>query len=88
MPQTYFADSSALVKRHVAEIGSRWFSQLADAQTGNTIIISRLSISEIFSAFNRRFRELISKYLPVYFFTFAIYSGNRFGNQLNLSENL
>lgn len=58
MPQTYFADSSALVKRHVAEIGSRWFSHIADAQTGNTIIISRLSISEIFSAFNRRCREL------------------------------
>lgn len=58
MARNYFADSSALVKRHVAEIGSRWFSQLADAQTGNTIIISRLSVSELFSAFNRRFREL------------------------------
>lgn len=41
-----------------SEIGSRWFSSIADAQTGNTIIISRLSISEIFSAFNRRCREL------------------------------
>lgn len=58
MPQTYFADSSALVKRHVSEVGSDWFSQIADAQTGNTIIISRLSISELFSAFNRRCREL------------------------------
>ncbi len=55
---TYFADSSGLVKRHVKEIGSVWFSQVADAQTGNTIIISRLSISEVFSAFNRRRREL------------------------------
>ena len=55
---TYFADSSGLVKCHVREIGSRWFSQVADAQTGNTIIISRLSISEVFSAFNRRQREL------------------------------
>ncbi len=58
MPQTYFADSSALVKRHVQEIGSNWFSQIADPQTRNTIIISRLSISEVFSAFNRRRREL------------------------------
>ncbi len=58
MAQTYFADSSALVKRHVQEIGSNWFSQVADKQTGNKIIISRLSISEIFSALNRRFREL------------------------------
>jgi predicted nucleic acid-binding protein len=55
---TYFADSSGLVKRHVSEIGSRWFSQIADAQSENTIIASRLSISEVFSAFNRRRREL------------------------------
>lgn len=55
---TYFADSSGLVKRHVSEIGSRWFSQISDVQTSNTIIISRLSISEVFSAFNRRRREL------------------------------
>lgn len=55
---TYFADSSGLVKRHVQEMGSRWFSQISDIQTGNTIIISRLSISEVFSAFNRRCREL------------------------------
>ena len=55
---TYFADSSGLVKRHVREIGSNWFSQIADAQTGNTIIISRLSITEVLSAFNRRRREL------------------------------
>lgn len=58
MAQTYFADSSGLVKRHVRESGSGWFSQIADAQTGNTIVISRLSISEVFSAFNRRQREL------------------------------
>ena len=55
---TYFADSGGLVRRHVSEIGSVWFSQIANAQSGNTIIISRLSISEVFSAFNRRLREL------------------------------
>ena len=58
MPQTYFADSSVLVKRHVQEIGSKWISQIADEETGNTIIISRLSFAEVFSAFNRRCREL------------------------------
>ena len=58
MAQTYFADSSGLVKRHVQELGSSWFSQIADTQTGNTIIISRLSLTEVFSAFNRRCREL------------------------------
>lgn len=58
MAETYFADSSVLVKRHVQEIGSKWFWQITDAQTGNTIIISRLSITEVISAFNRRCREL------------------------------
>lgn len=58
MPQTYFADSSGLVKRHVNEIGSSWFLQISDVKVGNTIIISRLSLTEVFSAFNRRCREL------------------------------
>jgi predicted nucleic acid-binding protein len=58
MSGTYFPDSSVLVKRHVNEIGSYWFSNLADAKTGNTIIISRLSLNEVISAFNRRCREL------------------------------
>jgi uncharacterized protein len=58
MPQTYFADASVLVKRHIYEIGSYWFSNLADLDTGNTIILSRLSLTEVISAFNRRCREL------------------------------
>lgn len=58
MAQTYFADRSGLVKRHVQELGSSWFSQVADTQTGNTIIVSRLSLTEVFSSFNRRCREL------------------------------
>lgn len=58
MAETYFADGSALVKRYVREIGCRWFLSVADAQTGNTIIISRLSVTEVLSAFNRRKREL------------------------------
>ncbi len=58
MSQTYFADASVLVKRHIYEIGSYWFSNLADLKTGNTIILSRLSLTEVISAFNRRCREL------------------------------
>ena len=58
MPDTYFCDASVLVKRHIQEIGSTWFSNLADSQTGNTIIISRLSLTEVISAFNRRCRNL------------------------------
>ncbi|HEX8734044.1 MAG TPA: type II toxin-antitoxin system VapC family toxin [Pyrinomonadaceae bacterium] len=58
MSDIYFCDASVLVKRHVQEIGSKWFSNLADLRTGNKIIISRLSLIEAISAFNRRFRAL------------------------------
>ena len=53
----YYADSSVLVKRHVNEIGSGWFRALSDPATGNVIITSRVSIIEVYSAFNRRVRE-------------------------------
>jgi predicted nucleic acid-binding protein len=53
----YYADSSVLVKRHVNEIGSDWFRALADPASGNVIITSRVSIIEVYSAFNRRVRE-------------------------------
>jgi predicted nucleic acid-binding protein len=53
----YYADSSVLVKRHVNEIGSDWFRALADPASGNAIITLRVSIIEVYSAFNRRVRE-------------------------------
>lgn len=53
----YYADSSVLVKRHVNEIGSYWFRALADPAAGNVIITSRVSLVEVYSAFNRRMRE-------------------------------
>ena len=55
----YYAGSSVLVKRHVNEIGSSRFRALADPATGNVIITSRVSIIEVYSAFNRRVREAI-----------------------------
>lgn len=53
----YYADSSALVKRHVPEIGSAWFTSLADPSSGNVVITARISLAEIYSALNRRVRE-------------------------------
>jgi hypothetical protein len=53
----YYADSSALVKRHVNEIGTAWFQALADPAAGNVIVTARLSMVEVYSAFNRRLRE-------------------------------
>ena len=53
----FYADSSVLVKRHVAERGSAWFRALADPSMGNTIITAQITIVEVISAFNRRVRE-------------------------------
>lgn len=53
----YYADSSVLVKRHVAEAGTGWFQAIADPTSGNTIITSQISIVETVSAFQRRVRD-------------------------------
>lgn len=57
MNNFYYADSSALVKRHVAEIGSGWIKDEFDAAGGNIVITTKLSIVEVLSALNRRQRE-------------------------------
>jgi hypothetical protein len=53
----YYADSSALVKRHVHERGTLWFRALADPEAGNMIITARISMVEVYSALSRRRRE-------------------------------
>jgi predicted nucleic acid-binding protein len=53
----YYADSSALVKRHVYETGTAWMQALADPMTGNVIMTARVSMVEVYSALNRRLRE-------------------------------
>ena len=57
MSETYYADSSALVKRHISEAGSAWIEQEFDAASGNRIITTKLSVAEVLSALNRRRRE-------------------------------
>jgi len=53
----YFLDSSALIKRYVAEIGSPWIKTLTDSQTGNSLLLVRITWVEVLSAFARRQRE-------------------------------
>lgn len=53
----FYVDSSVLVKRHVSEAGTSWFRRIADSVFGNIIIIARVSVVEVYSAFNRRVRE-------------------------------
>ena len=54
MVNTYFLDSSALVKRYVPETGSSWIQSITDPNTGNSIAIARIAWVEALSAFARR----------------------------------
>ena len=58
MNEIYYADSSALLKRHVIEIGSNWIKTEFSTSSDNIIYTSELSIAEVLSALNRRKREL------------------------------
>ena len=57
MSELYYADSSALIKRHVPETGSAWIKQEFSRSSGNDVIASKLSIAEVLSGLNRRKRE-------------------------------
>lgn len=48
---TYFLDTSALVKRYVAEIGHDWVSGLFQPEAGNSLIISQATLAETVAAF-------------------------------------
>ncbi len=53
----YFMDTSALVKRYMAETGSKWIETLTDPTANNQIIVARLTQVEVISAFYRLQRE-------------------------------
>jgi len=53
----FFVDTSAIVKRYLAEIGSTWTKSWVDPQHGHDIIISALTTVEIISVLTRRERE-------------------------------
>jgi predicted nucleic acid-binding protein len=46
-------DTSAIAKRYISEVGSKWISQLAHPTSGNVILISDLTTIEVASAINR-----------------------------------
>ena len=50
----YFFDTSALVKRHVNETGSRWVKSIVRAQAGHRLYIARITAVEVTSAITRR----------------------------------
>lgn len=52
----YFCDTSALVKRYVAETGSAWLTATIAPQVGNYLFIARITFVEVISAITRRER--------------------------------
>src|SRR5262249_30139192 len=50
----YFFDTSALVKRHVIEVGSVWVKSLVRAKAAHTLYIARVTAVEVTSAITRR----------------------------------
>lgn len=50
----YFVDTSALAKRYVNEIGTRWVRGWVRREAGNSIIIAELAMVEMFSVIARR----------------------------------
>ena len=56
MPVYYF-DSSAIAKRYITEVGSNWVANIADASSGNDILISMLARVEVAAAIFKRQRE-------------------------------
>jgi len=48
----YFCDSSAIVKRYIAETGSAWLS--ATTPKNNFVYVARLTFVEVVSAISRR----------------------------------
>lgn len=54
---SYFLDTSALVKRHIAEPGHAWVRALCDPSTGNTIVVCEVALVEVTATFARMARE-------------------------------
>jgi predicted nucleic acid-binding protein len=54
----YYLDSSAVVKRYVAEAGSAWVRRITGPTSGNTIFISAITEVEVVAALSRRLQVL------------------------------
>lgn len=52
----YFCDTSAIVKRYIAETGSAWLRATIAPQAGNYVFVARITFVEVISAITRRER--------------------------------
>lgn len=55
--RAYFLDTSALLKRYVSEVGSKWTTSICQPSTGNIVIISQATLAEAVASFCRKARE-------------------------------
>jgi len=55
----FFLDSSALVKRYVSEVGSKWVVSVLKPSAGNVIYISRIACVEVAAALARKRKGLL-----------------------------
>ena len=54
--ETYFFDSSGLLKRYVNESGTVWVNNLTAPKAKNTLYVARITGAEIVSALTRRYK--------------------------------
>ncbi len=54
---SYFADSSALVKRYMPEVGTRWVRAITTQRGGHTLIIAHITLAEMISAIARHYHD-------------------------------
>lgn len=53
----YFLDTSALVKRYIAEVGHEWVEAICNPDAEHTIIISQAALVEAVATFCRKARD-------------------------------
>ena len=56
-PMLIYADTSALVKLYVAEVGSSWLQNLCDATSGNIVATATITRAEAAAAFASKLRQ-------------------------------
>lgn len=61
---TYFLDTSALVKRQLADTGHNWVRALCDPQVGHTIVIAEVALVEVAATYSRMVRETPRRISP------------------------
>ncbi len=53
----YYADSSALVKRYVNEIGSAWVQAICEPAANHIIVLAHIGLAEIAAALGVKYRQ-------------------------------